>query len=120
MEKSKKFVVQKHQRESEPTHWDLMLERDEILETYRLSLPPDRWEKETIETEKIFDHPLKFLSYEGSVNSGKGRVEIADCGTYRLIERNETQQQILFSGNLLKGEYRLCLIEGNRWKLKGI
>ncbi len=120
MEKSKKFVVQKHQRESEPTHWDLMLERDGILETYRLTLPPEEWGKEAIEAVKIFDHSLKFLSYEGSVNEGKGRVEIADCGTYCLIKKDETQQQISFASKLLKRDYRLCLIEGNRWELRSV
>jgi len=118
MEQPKRFVVQKHQKESEPTHWDLMLERDGILETYRVALPPEKWGKEAIEAAKIFDHPLKFLSYEGSVNKGKGRVEIADCGTYRLIKKDENQKQISFAGKLLKGEYRLCLIEDDRWELR--
>jgi hypothetical protein len=120
MEESKKFVVQKHWKESEPTHWDLMLESGYFLETYRLAESPEEWEKKAIEAVKIFDHPLKFLSYEGRVNRGKGRVKIADFGTYRLIEKNETQQQISFSGNLFKGEYRLCLIEGDRWELRGV
>ena len=114
MEESKKFVVQKHQKESEPTHWDLMLESGEVLETYRVSLPPEDWGNKPVEAVKIFDHPLKFLSYEGNVNKGKGRVEIADCGTYRLIEKDENQQRISFAGKLLRGEYQLCLIEGDR------
>jgi bifunctional non-homologous end joining protein LigD len=120
MKEPKRFVVQKHQKESEPTHWDLMLERGGILETYRLGVPPEKWEKEAIEAVKIFDHPLKFLSYEGSVNEGKGRVEIADCGTYRLIKKDENQKQLSFMGKLLKGEYRLCLIEGNKWELRSV
>ena len=117
MGKSRKFVVQKHHRESEPTHWDLMLERDGILETYRLAEPPEKWRKRAIEAVKIFDHPLKFLSYEGSVNEGKGRVEIADCGTYRLIKKDENQQQVSFSGKILKREFRLCLIKEDTWEL---
>jgi bifunctional non-homologous end joining protein LigD len=119
MEKSKKFVVQRHERQNEPTHWDLMLERNSLLETYRLTLPPEKWGKEAIETVKIFDHPLKFLSYEGSVNEGKGRVKIADYGTYRLIEKDENQKQISFAGKLLMGEFQLCLIEEDRWELRG-
>jgi hypothetical protein len=49
MEEPKRFVVQKHQKESEPTHLDLMLEGEGILETYRLAMPPEKWEKEAIE-----------------------------------------------------------------------
>jgi hypothetical protein len=120
MENIRKFVVQKHQKESEPTHWDLMLESGDFLETYRLALPPEKWKKNAIEAMKIFDHPLKFLSYEGRVNKGKGWVKIADCGTYHLIAKNKTQKHILFVGKLLKVEYQLSLVEGDRWELRGI
>ena len=119
MEESKKFVVQKHQKESEPVHWDLMLENGTVLETYRVSSPPEDWGDKPVEAVRIFEHPLKFLSYEGSVNKGKARVEIADYGTYRIIEKDETQQQILFTGKLLRGEFRLCLIENDRWEIIG-
>ena len=120
MEEPRKFVVQRHQKESEPAHWDLMLESGDYLETYRLAEPPEKWGKETIEAVKIFDHPLKFLSYEGSVNKGKGRVEIADAGTYCLLTQNEEQRQLSFTGKLLKGKFELCLIESDRWELRGI
>jgi hypothetical protein len=119
MEESKKFVVQKHQKESEPTHWDLMLESGGILETYRVSLPPEDWGKKTIEAVKIFDHPLKFLSYEGPVNNGKGQVDIADIGTYRFIKNDENQKLISFSGKQLHGKFQLCLIKDEKWKLRG-
>ena len=115
-----RFVIQRHTRDGERPHWDLMLESGGILETYRLTDPPEKWGKKAIEAVKIFDHPLKFLSYEGSVNKGKGRVEIADCGTYCLIEKEETQQQLLFAGKLLRGKFRLCLIRDDRWKLCGV
>ena len=105
MEKPNRFVVQKHQRESEPAHWDLMLEQGGILETYRLAEPPEKWGKETIEAVKIFDHPLKFLNYEGSVNEGKGRVVIADYGTYHLIKKDENHQRISFAGKLLRENF---------------
>lgn len=96
-----------------------MLENGTVLETYRICLPPEDWGNKPAEAVKIFDHPLKFLSYQGRVNKGKGRVEIADCGTYRLIEKNETQQQISFAGNLLKRELKLRLIENDRWEVIG-
>jgi bifunctional non-homologous end joining protein LigD len=117
MENLRKFVVQRHQKGSEPVHWDLMLENGTILETYRLAEPPEKLGKEAVEAVKIFDHPLKFLSYQGSVNKGKGRVEIADCGTYRLIKKDENQQQVSFSGKILKGEFRLRLIKEDTWEL---
>ena len=120
MRETKKYVIQRHERQDEPAHWDLMLENGTVLETYRVCLPPEDWGDKPVEAVRIFDHPLKFLSYEGSVNKGKGRVEIADCGTYHPIKKDKTQQQISFAGKLLKGEYQLCLIESDRWKLRGV
>jgi len=96
-----------------------MLEAGGVLETYRLPEPPEKWRDKAIEAVKIFDHPLKFLNYEGSVNKGKGRVEIADCGMYSVIRKDETQKQISFSGNVLKGEFLLNLKEDG-WELRGV
>ena len=116
-----RFVIQRHTRDVERPHWDLMLERGTVLETYRVCLSPEDWGVKPAEAVKIFDHPLKFLSYEGNVNKGKGRVEIADAGTYRLLtQNNEEQRQLLFAGKLLKGEFQLCLIESDRWELRGV
>jgi hypothetical protein len=119
-DKPLRFVIQRHTRDGEQPHWDLMLEKGRVLETYRVSLPPEDWGDKAAEAVRIFDHSLKFLSYEGSVNNSKGRVEIADCGTYRLIEKNENQQKLLFAGKLLRGKFQLCLIEGDRWELRGV
>jgi bifunctional non-homologous end joining protein LigD len=115
-----RFVIQRHTRDGERPHWDLMLENGTVLETYRVCLPPEDWGVKLAKAVKIFDHPLKFLSYEGSVNKGKGRVKIADCGAYRLIEKDETQQRISFAGKLLKGEFQLCLIKDDKWELRGV
>ena len=128
MNEAKKFVVQRHERQKEPlrppittfegrqaqggaTHWDLMLEpasagkAGDFLETYRIGKPPEQWGSEPIEAVRIFDHPLKFLTYEGSVNQGKGSVKIADRGTYRVLSQNEKQMILEISGVILKGEF---------------
>jgi len=103
--KTSRFVIQRHEREGEAVHWDLMLESGRILETYRVGVPPEEWGKEPVKAEKILDHPLKFLSYEGSVNKGRGRVAIADAGTYRLISQNESRLTLNFAGTVLKREF---------------
>ena len=100
-----RFVIQRHTRDGERPHWDLMLENGTVLETYRVCLPPEDWGNKPVEAVRIFDHPLKFLSYEGSVNKGKGRVKIADCGTYRVLERDDKQQLLEFAGNILNGKF---------------
>jgi hypothetical protein len=117
MEKSKKYIVHKHQKEPEPTHWDLMLESGGILETYRLADPPEKWGKKVIEAVKIFDHPLKFLNYEGPVNKDKGRVDIADSGEYRVLAKDDKQRLLEFTGSILNGKFSLAQINGERWNL---
>jgi hypothetical protein len=86
-----------------------MLERGEALETYRLAVPPEEWGNNPVEAVKIFDHPLKFLTYEGIVNKGKGSVKIADSGEYRLISQNESRLTLDFAGTILKGEFILSI-----------
>jgi bifunctional non-homologous end joining protein LigD len=105
MNEAKKFVVQRHERQNEPTHWDLMLEAGDLLETYRIGEPPEQWGRKPIEAARIFDHPLKFLTYEGSVNKGKGSVKIADSGTYRFVSQNENQLILEISGEILRGAF---------------
>jgi bifunctional non-homologous end joining protein LigD len=115
-DKPLRFVIQRHTRDGERPHWDLMLENGTVLETYRVCLPPEDWCDKPAEAVRIFDHPLKFLSYEGSVNKGKGRVEIADCGTYRILKRDDKRQLLEFAGNVLNGKFVLSQIKNAEWK----
>ncbi len=111
MNEAKKFVVQRHDRQNQPTHWDLMLEAGDFLETYRIGKPPEEWGMEPVEAVRIFDHPLKFLTYEGNVNKGKGSVKIADRGTYHVVSHNENRLILEVSGVILKGEFTFA-VEG--------
>ena len=117
IENNKKFVIQKHIR-GEDVHWDLMLEAGNVLETYRLAAPPEKITSEPVEAAKIFDHPLKFLTYQGSVNKGTGTVEIADAGIYKILSKNNTHTDFQFNGKILKGKFTLKFIEENQWKLQ--
>ncbi|MGA2171959.1 MAG: DNA polymerase ligase N-terminal domain-containing protein [Sedimentisphaerales bacterium] len=116
----RRFVIQRHSREEEPVHWDLMLEQNGALETYRVGLPPVEWGNEPVEAAKIFDHSLKFLTYEGSVNKGKGQVKTADSGTYEVMGESNGMRRIRFSGMVVKNGFTLRQIEGERWELKNI
>jgi hypothetical protein len=93
-----------------------MLEVGETLETYRLELPPEKLFQQPVAAQKIFDHPLKFLTYEGSVNNGKGSVEIADSGTYQLISETENRREMQISGKILKGKFVLTHIKNDKWE----
>ena len=114
-DKPRRFVIQRHTRDGERPHWDLMLENGTVLETYRVSLPPEDWGVKPVEAVRIFDHPLKFLSYEGSVNKGKGRVEIADCGIYCVLEQDDKRQLLEFSGKILNGKFVMAQTKNAEW-----
>ena len=117
MKNSTKFVIQKHTRPSD-VHWDLMLEVSEILETYRLEAPPEKLSQQTSIAIKIFDHPLKFLTYQGSVNNGKGSIKIADAGTYQLLGKSDDNTELQLNGEILKGNFSLTHIEADKWQFE--
>ena len=118
VENNKKFVVQKHTR-CDDVHWDLMLEVGQELETYRLNVPPDKLAQGAIASAtRNFNHPLKFLTYEGSVNKGQGTVEIAESGTYIFLSRDEHLQEIQLDGKVLQGKFTLTHIEENCWEFE--
>jgi bifunctional non-homologous end joining protein LigD len=116
-ENNKKFVIQKHTR-SDDIHWDLMFEAGNVLETYRLPVPPEKMSNNPVEAVKIFDHPVKFLTYEGSVNKGQGSVKIADSGIYKILNKTDVQIEFQFDGKILKGKFTLMFIEEDHWELR--
>ena len=115
MKKLSKFVIQKHTKQNQPAHWDLMLQSKNCLETFRLEFPPDKLKQKNTAV-KIADHPLKFLTYEGSVNNGLGIVKIADSGTYDLLNETEGLKEFQLNGNILSGLFVLTHIESDHWE----
>jgi hypothetical protein len=95
-----------------------MLEAGGVLQTYRLDVPPARLAGEECTATKIHDHPLRFLTYQGSVNKGLGSVRLADSGSYTVIEESAESYLLNFIGKTLMGEFRLMLVEENRWNFK--
>lgn len=95
-----------------------MLEAGGILHTYRLDLPPGQLLGRPCTATKIQDHPIRFLTYEGSVNKGLGSVRIVDSGTYRLVEDGTEFLRLDFDGEILRGEFRLAHLEGDEWEFR--
>ena len=92
-----------------------MLQVNDALQTYRLQLPPEKLKQKNTAV-KISDHPLRFLTYEGSVNKGLGSVQIADCGTYELLNETDDSKKIQFNGKFLKDIFTLTRIEAKNWE----
>ncbi|MHC4911875.1 MAG: DNA polymerase ligase N-terminal domain-containing protein [Planctomycetota bacterium] len=109
------FVIQKHTRPDD-LHWDLMLEAGQVLETYRLALPPEQLLNQTTTAVRISDHPVKFLSYEGTVNKSAGTVEIAETGTYQVLSDNKGLRELQLDGKILKGKFTFIHIDAENWQ----
>ncbi len=112
-----RFVVQRHDRQGQPTHWDLMLEQGDVLKTFRLDRPPVDVLTEAVSAAAISDHPVRFLTYEGSVNQGLGCVQIAEKGTYRSIAQTEGAWDVEMEGAILRGRFRLSHLQAEGWRL---
>ncbi len=110
------FVILEHTKNRQ-IHWDFMTEKGETLETWRLDLPPDNLPGCNCNAVKIFDHPLKFLSYEGPVNQGAGMVKSAESGTYVLLEESHNSRRLELKGKILKCQCTLTHIEAERWEI---
>jgi len=110
-----RFVIQEHTT-PEGVHWDLMLEQDGVLITFRLEDEPARSLASEIRATKIFDHPLRFLTYEGPVQKGTGKVRIVDHGVSRYRSQSEELLTFELDGRVLRGDFALTHVEGDEWR----
>ena len=112
------FVVQEHTT-ADGVHWDLMLEAGGVLQTWRLDRRPEELLRAGASAERIFDHPLKFLTYEGPVQDGKGTVRIIDKGVCETLSRQGNPAEFLFAGAVLKGCFTMTPVKGRNggWEL---
>ncbi len=109
------FVIQRHEKQDEPIHWDLMLEQGEGLKTFRLDQPPERLTTEPGTAIPICDHDRRFLTYEGSVNQGLGRVTLVDSGEYETIGQTARRWMISLRGRILRGRFTIEESEDKTW-----
>jgi bifunctional non-homologous end joining protein LigD len=114
------FVVQRHDRQGQPTHWDLMLEQGDVLKTFRLDRPPVDVLTDAVSAVAIADHPVRFLTYEGSVNQGLGCVQIAEKGTYRTTLLTQEFWDAEMEGTILRGRFRLSHVQAEGWRLSRV
>jgi len=116
-EEDKRFVIQEHTTSSD-VHWDFMLEWEagQTLQTYRLDKAPQRILHGPANAARIFDHPLKFLTYQGPVNKGRGGVRIIEAGTYQLVHNEHNRIELNLNGQILKGKFTLCHVKDDKWQ----
>jgi hypothetical protein len=118
-EEIREFVIQQHTT-PEGLHWDFMLREGEILQTFRLDGPPEKALEQPLNAEKIHDHPLRFLTYQGPVNQGRGKVRLVESGTYTIKEKTDSRTKLSMNGRILQGHFLLSHIKNNHWLFEKI
>ncbi len=120
-------------------HHDLMLDTGGTLATWRLRLdaagggpmPPSGAQRkslrsyagdEPIAAERIGDHRVTYLDYEGPIRGGRGEVRRVDGGEFLLIAASESAWEVEFFGARLRGRYRLerAASGGAAWTLRRV
>lgn len=120
MTDKRKFVIQKHYCSDGSIHWDLMVHLGEALSTWRLNVEPAKISFETTAIEKIADHPLRFLDYQGPVQNNTARVEIYDKGSFQILSCDNNFNKLVFQSSLFTGVYTLYNSSQTKWFLKKI
>src|ERR1700722_11548052 len=94
-----RFVVLTHDHPK--LHWDFMLEHEGALRTWRLASPPDT--DCPIYVERLGDHRIAYLDYEGPVSRNRGNVQRWDAGTYETVESTRHRVTVDLAGEKLAG-----------------
>src|SRR5438067_12628097 len=105
-----RFVVLLH--ETPPgyprgAHLDLMLEHAGALRTWALEKPP--LPGEMVSAERLPDHRLEYLDYEGAVSQDRGVVSRVDSGRYEILQETATALAVKLRGQKIEGTLTLLL-----------
>ncbi|MDP6542787.1 MAG: DNA polymerase ligase N-terminal domain-containing protein [Phycisphaerae bacterium] len=89
-------------------HWDLMLEIDDALATWRIAADPLGISPGgRIEAARIHDHRKAYLDYSGPVSGRRGRVELQDSGQLSVAFCDDNLWAFELGASRLQGRFEL-------------
>jgi hypothetical protein len=107
------------------SHWDLMLELGDSLATWAMMELPGRWidarartaercpdcatvvASDNVAAERLSDHRVAYLDYEGPVSGDRGNVTRIASGEYELLARDAAHWEIDLREGLPSGKISL-------------
>lgn len=104
-----RFVILHHTGYGDE-HWDLMLEKQGTLLTWKLPNDPGGGAKLPIKAIRIGDHRPIYLDYEGPVSGNRGTVIRKDSGSLNWITALPDKFLFGLDGIRLKGTFRLTQV----------
>ncbi len=107
-----RFVLLEHDHPY--LHWDLMLQEEDVLWTWRLDAPPA---SEPVRAVRVPDHRLPYLDYEGQVSGNRGTVRRLDRGELIWRRLEEGLVKVILKGERFHGNLQLCRVEGDCWEV---
>ncbi len=115
-----RFVVLLHETPPEysrRSHLDLMLEHAGALRTWALEKPP--LPGEIVSAERLPDHRLEYLDYEGAVSRDRGSVSRVDFGRYEVLHETPTALAVRLDGQKIHGTLTLLAEDEalQRWRV---
>lgn len=113
-----RFVIL-HHRTTEGEHWDLMLEKEDVLLTWQLMQDPLVLGNWPVPARRIGDHRKLYLDYEGLLTGDRGEVRRVEEGTVEFREINADKLVIDLRGQRLAGCFRL-VAQGDQWSFERI
>jgi hypothetical protein len=110
-----RFVILEHDHPY--PHFDLMLESGNTLWTWRLPRLPQLGD--ALDAERLADHRLDYLDYEGPVSGNRGIVWRREFGDLNWLTVEEGRLEARVHGVQLQGLLRLTRQNGSeRWRLQ--
>ncbi len=123
-----RFVLLRHECPPtyKPSHWDLMLEAEGVLQTWELRELPTSWIAEPHQTEaqsitatRLPDHRLEYLDYEGPLTDNRGSVAQIDVGGFEIVAESPQRLVVILRGKAIRDTIELVqTAEENRWELR--
>jgi hypothetical protein len=113
-----RFVLLRHEcppQYGKPSHWDLMLEDDGVLLTWRLLELPTPGGPAAFAT-RLDDHRIAYLDYEGPLSGDRGSVRRVDAGEFRWLEQTDRQLVVSFAGRQIRGTLTARQVGGSKWR----
>ncbi len=113
-----RFVILRHempQASPRSSHWDWMFEDQSsagrVLRTWALQTLPD--EDCPARAERLSDHRIAYLDYEGPVSRNRGHVSRFDAGTFQLNSSSLARSSVVLhlQGNRYQGTLVLSLLQ---------
>lgn len=110
---------QQHSTDTDLTHWDLMLEKNGFLRTWKIQQLPTPGEQ--LAAIPLPDHRIAYLEYEGPISGDRGKVSQFDSGTYEGSLPESTKRfSVYLTGKVFRG--RLLLephpLQPEQWQIR--